>query len=148
MNQVTIYTDGACSGNPGPGGWGAILFAGEHRLEISGGATQTTNNRMEMTACIEALNKLKYPCIVQLYSDSAYVINAFNEHWLENWKRRNWRSASGSPVSNQDLWILLDELNQKHQITWHKVKGHADNPHNNRCDELAVLASQQFKAST
>lgn len=147
INQVVIYTDGACSGNPGPGGWGAILMAGGHQKEISGGEAATTNNRMELTAVIEALKCLNVACQVDLYSDSSYVVNAFKENWLKNWKRKGWKNASGAAVSNRDLWVLLDELSARHQITWHKVKGHADNPHNNRCDELAVQATAAIKAS-
>ena len=138
--KVEIYTDGACSGNPGPGGWGAILLYGTNTMELSGANPRTTNNRMELTGPIEALGKLKFSCDVTLYSDSAYVINAFRQHWLEGWQRNGWKTASKKPVENQDLWQALVMLCQKHQITWVKVKGHADNVHNNRCDELARAA--------
>ncbi len=135
---VEIYTDGACSGNPGPGGWAGILIAGGKEKEVSGYEPSTTNNRMELTAAIKALEELTRPCRVKLYSDSAYLVNAFNQDWLENWKKNGWKNASKAPVSNADLWEELDSLNQLHDITWIKVKGHADNEYNNRCDELAV----------
>lgn len=142
---VEIYTDGACSGNPGIGGYAAILIAGGHEKEISGAVGNTTNNRMEITAVIEGLRELKRPCAVKLYSDSAYVINAFNQKWLVNWQRNGWKNAAGSPVSNKELWQELLDLAKQHQIEWIKVKGHADNPYNNRCDELAVAAVKQYK---
>ena len=145
IRSVTIYTDGACSGNPGPGGWGALLQAGGHTKEISGAEPSTTNNRMELQAVIEALKELKFPCEVQIYSDSSYVVSAFNQNWLGNWKRNGWRTASGAPVSNIDLWKELDALSEQHTISWHKVKGHSDNPYNNRCDELAVAATKDLK---
>ena len=135
--HIIIYTDGACSGNPGPGGWGSILMFGEHKKEISGFQEHTTNNVMELTAVIEALKLLKEPCEVEIYSDSAYVVNAFLQGWVANWLKRNWKTADGSPVKNQELWKELYEFTTIHQITFHKVKGHADNPWNNRCDELA-----------
>ena len=138
MKEVTIYTDGACSGNPGPGGWGAILIYREQRLELSGYETRTTNNRMELLAPIQALSRLKEPCAVKVYSDSAYLVNAFRQHWLENWVKRNWIKSDKKPVENQDLWKEILAFTQKHQIEWIKVKGHADNPLNNRCDELAT----------
>lgn len=138
MKEVTIYTDGACSGNPGPGGWGAILIYREQRLEMSGFEAHTTNNRMELLAPITALSKLKEPCSVKVYSDSAYLVNAFRQHWLENWVRRNWLKSDKKPVENQDLWKQLLTLTGIHRIEWIKVKGHADNPLNNRCDELAT----------
>ena len=138
MKQVQIYTDGACSGNPGPGGWGAILIYGSHQLELSGYQPQTTNNQMELYAAIVALEKLKEPCCVTLYSDSAYLINGFNQRWIDNWSKNGWKTASKKPVENQQLWRQLLELREKHQITWIKVKGHADNPWNNRCDALAT----------
>lgn len=137
---VEIYTDGACSGNPGPGGWGVILMAAGKTREMQGYAPQTTNNRMELQAVIEGLAALRYPCQVRLYSDSAYVINAFHQKWLESWKRNGWKNASKQEVSNKDLWQKLDALSQIHQIEWIKVKGHSDNPYNNRCDALAVEA--------
>lgn len=137
MKEVTIYTDGACSKNPGPGGWGAVLMYGEHQKEISGFTPLTTNQRMELTAAIEACKSLKEPCQVKLYSDSAYLINAFNQRWLVNWQRNGWKNSKKEPVENQDLWKELLALAEKHQITWIKVKGHANNVYNNRCDELA-----------
>ncbi len=140
IKQVTIYTDGACSGNPGPGGWGALLFYGENRKELSGAEPATTNNRMELTAAVEALAALKEPCQVALYSDSAYLINAWQQKWLVNWQKNGWKNAKKQPVENQDLWQKLLALSEIHQVSWYKVKGHADNPWNNRCDELARQA--------
>lgn len=140
MKQVTLYTDGACSGNPGPGGWGAILMYGAKKKEISGGEASTTNNRMELTAVIEGLKQLKYPCAVEVYSDSAYTVNAFQEGWVSSWEKGGWRKADKKPVLNADLWQELLALVRTHQVTFHKVKGHADNPLNNRCDELARAA--------
>lgn len=137
MEKVTIYTDGACSGNPGPGGWGAILMCQGKKKEISGGCKNTTNNIMEITAVIEALKLLKYTCEVDLYSDSAYVVNTFKQKWIDNWKKNNWKTASKEPVKNKELWQELDKLTQIHQVKFHKVKGHSDNEFNNRCDELA-----------
>ena len=137
MTQVDIYTDGACSGNPGPGGWGAVLLAKGKRKEISGAELATTNQRMELTAAIKALSSLKYPCEVQLYSDSAYLVNAFKDRWFERWLRNGWRNSKGNPVENRDLWEELLRLDGIHQIEWKKVKGHADNEENNRCDFLA-----------
>ena len=146
LKQVDIFTDGACSGNPGPGGWAAILRYGPHEMEISGSMPQTTNNRMEVFAVISGLGKLKTRCQVSVYSDSSYLINAFNEHWLDNWQRRGWKNSEGKPVENQDLWRLLLLTIQKkgHVVTFHKVKGHADHPENNRCDALARNAIQQY----
>ena len=138
MKEVTIYTDGACSGNPGPGGWGAILIYKEKRAELSGYDAHTTNNRMELLAPIQALQRLKEPCIVRVYSDSAYLVNAFRQHWLENWVRRNWIKSDKKPVENRDLWEEILRQTKIHHIEWIKVKGHADNPLNNRCDELAT----------
>lgn len=143
--DVKIYTDGACSGNPGPGGWAAILIARGIEKELSGYEESTTNNRMELKAAIEGLKALKVPCSVTLYSDSSYLVNAFNQHWIENWKRNGWKNASKSPVSNMDLWLILDELTAVHQIQWEKVKGHSDNPYNNRCDKLAVDEIKKIK---
>ncbi|MEL7566442.1 MAG: ribonuclease HI [Dehalobacterium sp.] len=137
MKEITVYTDGACSKNPGPGGWGAILMYGEHKKEISGFVPVTTNQRMELTAVIEGLKQLKEACKVKVYSDSAYLINAFNQRWLDNWQRNGWKNAKKDPVENQDLWKELLKLTQRHQVSWIKVKGHADNIYNNRCDELA-----------
>ena len=138
MKKVTIYTDGACSGNPGPGGWGAILIYKEKQLELSGFEAHTTNNRMELLAPIEALSKLKEPCEVDVYSDSAYLTNAFLQNWLGSWIKRGWLKSDKKPVENRDLWEQLLKLTAIHKVAWHKVKGHADNPLNNRCDELAT----------
>ena len=137
MEKVTIYTDGACSGNPGPGGWGAILMYQGNKKEISGGKKNTTNNEMELTAVIEALKMLKFPCQVDLYSDSAYVVNAFLQNWIGNWVKNNWKTSSKEPVKNQELWKELYELTKTHQVKFIKVKGHSDNEFNNRCEELA-----------
>lgn len=138
--EVIIYTDGACSGNPGPGGWAAVLQYGDHTREISGYHPETTNNRMELFAAISALSALKRPCNVKLHSDSSYLVNAFNNGWLDNWKKKNWKKADKSPVENQDLWLLLLDLAGRHKVEFVKVKGHADNEGNNRCDELARQA--------
>ena len=138
MKQVTIYTDGACSGNPGPGGWGAILMYKDKVLELSGYEANTTNNRMELLAPIQALSRLKEPCAVSVYSDSAYLVNAFRQHWLDNWQKHNWLKSDKNPVENQDLWKELLRLTAVHDVKWFKVKGHADNAYNNRCDELAT----------
>ncbi|NTW47110.1 MAG: ribonuclease HI [Chlorobaculum sp.] len=137
---ITIYTDGACSGNPGKGGWGALLMYGATRKEISGYDPATTNNRMELMAAIRGLEALKEPCHVQLYSDSAYLVNAMNEGWLKRWVKNGWKTASKKPVENIDLWQEILKLTTLHRVSFHKVKGHSDNPHNNRCDELARLA--------
>ncbi len=145
MKEVTIYTDGACSGNPGPGGWGAILQHGEKRKELSGGDPHTTNNRMELMGVISALRALKIPCSVDLYTDSKYVIDAIQKGWVYGWKKNNWVKKDKKPALNRDLWELLLEQFDRHQVTLHWVKGHADNPNNNRCDELAVAQSQFFK---
>lgn len=145
MKKVMIYTDGACSGNPGPGGWGAVLLYGENRKEITGGEPYTTNQRMELAAALYALSTLKEPCVVDLYSDSAYLINAWKQGWLINWQRNSWKNAKKQPVENQDLWQALLKQSQIHQINWHKVAGHADNQENNRCDELARAAAMQQK---
>ena len=138
MKTVSLYTDGACSGNPGPGGWGAILSYNGARKELSGGEKSTTNNRMELTAVIRGLQALKEPCIVELYSDSKYVIDALEKGWAWGWKKRGWVKSDKKPALNPDLWEELLALTQKHQLHYHWVKGHADNPKNNRCDELAV----------
>ena len=137
MKQVTLYTDGACSGNPGGGGWGAVLIFGEHRLEISGGEENTTNNRMELMAVIMGLKQLKYPCKVNIYSDSAYVVNAFTQGWLAAWEANGWKKADKKPVLNDDLWKMLLELTRTHSVRFLKVKGHADDELNNLCDKLA-----------
>ena len=144
MDEVTIYTDGACSGNPGPGGWGALLMLGENRKEISGGSENTTNNIMELTAVIEALKILKRPCKVNVYSDSAYVVNAFLQKWIYGWMKKGWKTAGGDPVKNKELWQELYGLTKIHEVTFNKVKGHADNEFNNRCDEMAVAESKKF----
>jgi ribonuclease HI len=143
MEKVIIYTDGACSGNPGPGGWGTILMYKDAKKEMSGGEKETTNNIMELTAVIKGLQALKFPCEVDVYSDSAYVVNGFDQGWIYNWKKKNWKTASGSPVKNKDLWEELYNLTQKHKVTFIKVKGHADNKYNNRCDELARNAIEK-----
>jgi len=136
LSDVTIYTDGACSGNPGPGGWGAVLISGEHRKELSGGEGATTNNRMELTAAIEALNALKRPCAVELYTDSVYVRDGITK-WIHGWRRNGWRTAGKKPVKNAELWQALEEALQRHKVDWHWVKGHAGHPENERADELA-----------
>jgi len=140
MKLVEIYTDGACSGNPGVGGWAAILMYKDTRKEISGAEAETTNNRMEMTAVIKAFEMLKEKCRVKLYSDSAYVINAFLEGWTEQWSKNEWRALSGGKIKNIDLWEKLLGLEGKHSVEWIKVKGHSDNENNNRCDLLARTA--------
>jgi ribonuclease HI len=136
MQEVTIYSDGACKGNPGPGGWGAVLVAGGHEKELFGGETPTTNNRMELTAVIEALRALKRPCVVNIYTDSQYVQKGISE-WINGWKARGWKTADKKPVKNADLWQVLDEVRQPHQITWHWVRGHNGHPGNERADALA-----------
>lgn len=137
--KIQIYTDGACSGNPGPGGWGSVLLWGEHRRELSGGERDTTNNRMEMLAVIRAMEALKRPSSVDLYTDSVYVMKGITE-WLPNWKKRNWRTASRQPVKNAELWQELEAALQPHQVKWHWIKGHSGVPENERADELARLA--------
>lgn len=137
MKKVSIYTDGACSGNPGPGGWGTVLLYGRHRKEFSGFKLKTTNNEMELQAAVEGLGKLKHRCAVELFSDSAYLVNAFNEHWIDKWKTYGWKRKKDE-LKNRELWIELDRLNEYHQVKWIKVKGHSDNVENNRCDELAT----------
>ena len=144
MEEITIYTDGACSGNPGPGGWAAVLMLGDNKKEISGGSKDTTNNIMELTSVVEALKLLKRPCKVNLHSDSAYVVNAFNQKWIYGWIKKNWKTADGSPVKNKEIWQELYSLTKIHDVTFIKVKGHADNEFNNRCDELAVAESKKF----
>jgi ribonuclease HI len=135
--KVILYTDGACSGNPGLGGYGGILMYGNVRKEYSGSEVETTNNRMEITAVIVGLEKLKYPCAVDVYSDSAYTVNAFNEGWIYGWKKNGWKKADNKAVLNVDLWEKLYSLTTIHEVVFHKVAGHADNEWNNRCDELA-----------
>ena len=145
MKQIELYTDGACSGNPGPGGWGAILRYKGHERELSGGEPDTTNNRMELTAAICGLQALTEPCEVALYSDSQYLCSAINKGWLKSWVARGWKKADKSPVLNVDLWQTLLGLMERHTVTFHWVKGHADNPFNNRCDALAVKQSNFYK---
>ena len=144
MKQVTVYTDGACSGNPGPGGWGAILVYQGKEKELSGGEKNTTNNRMELTGAIMALKALKEPCIVELYTDSQYLSNAISLGWLQSWKKRGWKRKDGE-VKNPELWKELDALLSMHQVTVHWVKGHAENAYNNRCDALAVMETKKLK---
>jgi len=136
LSKVEIYTDGACRGNPGPGGWGALLLAGGKEKELCGGESETTNNRMELLAAIEGLTALTRPCSVVLYTDSVYVQKGITE-WLANWKARGWKTAAKKPVKNDDLWRRLDEVAAQHEIEWRWVKGHAGNPGNERADELA-----------
>ena len=143
--KVIIYTDGACSRNPGPGGWGAILMYKENKKEISGGKKETTNNIMEITAVIEALKCLKTKCEVQVYSDSAYTVNAFNQGWIYNWIKNGWKSSNKEPVKNKELWQELYDLTKKHKVEFIKVKGHSDNEFNNRCDEMAREAIKNVK---
>jgi ribonuclease HI len=138
MKKVIIYTDGACSGNPGSGGWAAILRYGEHEKELSGYEEATTNNRMELNAAIEALKLLKESCEVELYSDSAYLVNGFAKGWVNSWKANGWKNSGKEEVKNIDLWSELDNLNSIHKINWIKVKGHSDDENNNRCDKLAT----------
>ena len=140
MKEIDIYTDGACSGNPGPGGWGVVLIYQENKKELSGYQPETTNNRMELFAAIQGLSALKESCVVNLYSDSSYLVNAFEKHWIEKWQRNGWKTSTKSPVENQDLWKLLLIHVRKHQVRFIKVKGHSDNQYNNRCDEIAVAA--------
>ena len=145
MKTVTIYTDGACSGNPGPGGWGAILMYGAHKKELSGGEASTTNNRMELTAVISALELLKEPCAVELWSDSKYVIDALDKGWAKGWRAKGWVKSDKKPALNPDLWARLLDLCEIHTVRTHWVKGHAENEYNNRCDELAVAESRKYK---
>ena len=144
--HVIIYTDGGASPNPGKGGWAAILYSPEHdkEREISGGELSTTNNRMELTAAIRALEALKVPCEVDLHTDSAYLQNAFVKRWIQKWKRNGWRTSAGSDVLNRDLWEELDRLTHVHRISWHWVKGHSDDERNNRCDELVHIARDKL----
>ena len=137
MEKVVIYTDGACSGNPGPGGWGTILMYKGTKKEISGAKNNTTNNVMELTAALEGLKMLKFPCEVELYSDSAYLVNGFLQGWIYNWKKNNWKTSNKEPVKNKEIWQEIYKLTQVHEVKFIKVKGHADNEFNNRCDEMA-----------
>ena len=145
MKTVTLYTDGACSGNPGPGGWGCILEWGGHEKELSGGEENTTNNRMERTAVIRGLEALKERCVVELYSDSKYVIDALEKGWAWGWKKRGWVKSDKQPALNPDLWDRLLSLSQQHELHCPWVKGHAQNPKNNRCDEMAVAQWKKIK---
>ena len=144
--DVIIYTDGACSGNPGPGGWGAILMSGEHEREIFGGEKLTTNNRMELMAAIKALEALKRPCKVELHTDSQYVRQGITE-WLAGWKKRGWKTAAKAPVKNEDLWRELDAARARHDVAWNWVKGHAGHPLNERADALARKGVDQVRAT-
>ena len=144
VRLVTLFTDGACSGNPGPGGWAAILIWGDHRRDLSGGAAETTNNRMELTAAIEGLEALTRGCAVDLHTDSQYLRNGITG-WIHGWKRNGWKTADKKPVKNEDLWRRLDAARQRHQVVWHWVRGHADSPLNHRVDALAVAAMAPFK---
>lgn len=145
QKKVTLYTDGACSGNPGIGGYAGILIYGEHKREYSGAEAETTNNRMEIMAVIDGLKRLKYPCEVDVYSDSAYTVNAFNEGWIYGWRKNNWKKADGKALLNVDLWEELYKLTQIHKVVFHKVAGHADNELNNRCDALARSAVAELR---
>jgi ribonuclease HI len=142
---VIVFTDGACSGNPGPGGWGVLLQWNGEEKELTGGADHTTNNRMEMRAVIEALNAINQPCHVKIHSDSALIVNAFKQGWIDSWQKRGWKKADKKPVENQDLWKEMLEAMKPHDVEWIKVKGHADNVRNNRVDALAVEASKRFQ---
>ena len=144
MKKVTVYTDGACSGNPGPGGWGAILSYLDKKRELSGGESQTTNNRMELMGVISALEALKYPCEVELYTDSKYIVDAINKGWLKSWRAKGWKRKDGE-LKNPDLWQRIWDLWELHNVTINWVKGHADNPYNNRCDELAVAQRDKHR---
>lgn len=147
MKKIILYTDGACSGNPGLGGWGAILFYNGKEKILSGGEQNTTNNRMELTAVIKGLQALKEICDVEVYSDSAYVVNALLQGWVDNWIKNGWKSSKGK-VLNIDLWEMLLEQTDKHNVSWHKVKGHSDNENNNRCDELARGEIEKLRKKT
>lgn len=147
MKEIVLYTDGACSFNPGPGGWGCVLIFKNIKKELSGGEENTTNNRMELLAVIKGLSALKEGCKVDIFTDSAYVCNAFLQDWIGGWLKRNWKNSAKQPVANKELWLQLIELTNFHQITWHKVKGHADNELNNRCDQLARMEVDKILAS-
>lgn len=144
MKQIEIFTDGACSGNPGAGGWGAVLRYGTYEKEISGGEPDTTNNRMEMTAVIQALKALKEPCAVTLTTDSKYIVDSITKKWVYGWQKRGWKKSDGSPALNADLWQEILELLEKHQVSFVWVKGHAGHPENERCDRLAVMERDKF----
>ena len=145
MKEVTVFTDGACSGNPGPGGWGAILRFGAYEKELSGGEASTTNNRMELSAVIAGLSALKEPCRVTVVTDSKYVYDGMTKGWAEGWRRRGWRRADGSPALNSDLWERLLDLAAKHDVSFCWVKGHSGHPENARCDRLAVAQYEKYK---
>ena len=145
MKEVTVFTDGACSGNPGPGGWGAILRFGAYEKELSGGEASTTNNRMELSAVIAGLSALKEPCRVTVVTDSKYVYDGMTKGWAEGWRRRGWRRADGSPALNSDLWERLLDLAAKHDVSCCWVKGHSGHPENERCDRLAVAQYEKYK---
>ncbi len=146
--DVILYTDGACSGNPGPGGWAAVLIWGEKRKEISGYAPSTTNNRMELTALLEGLAALKAPCSVQVHSDSTYVVNAFRQGWLSRWQKNGWRTSQAGAVENRDIWQAILRAQEPHHVEFHWVKGHARDAENNRCDELAREAIRRAAGTT
>ena len=149
MKSIRIFSDGACSGNPGPGGWEVRLIADDGRgREIGGHVANTTNNRMELTAAVEALSSLKQPCRVELYTDSSYLRNAFEQKWLQNWQRKNWRTSGGKPVLNRDLWEKLLKVSQLHEVAWHWVKAHAGNSENERADALEVNARIELAADS
>ena len=145
MKHVSIFTDGACKGNPGPGGWGVLLRMGEHEKELSGGEADTTNNRMEMRAVIEGLNALKEPCEVALYSDSKYVIDGITK-WIHGWKKRGWVNAAKKPVANAEMWRELDDATRRHKVSWNWVKGHSGHPENERVDTLASDEAERIAA--
>ncbi|MEM8557843.1 MAG: ribonuclease HI [Bacteroidota bacterium] len=145
MKTVTIYTDGSCSGNPGPGGWAAILLYGAHERTLDGGEPLTTNNRMELQAVVEALRALTEPVHAHVHTDSAYIVNAFAQRWIDGWQRRGWKTAGKKPVKNQDLWQALLAEMERHTVEFAKVKGHADDALNNRADALAVAAMKRYK---
>ena len=138
MKEIVMYTDGSCSGNPGPGGWAAVMIYGDYQREVAGAEPETTNNRMELTAAIEGLATLKEPCQVLLHTDSAYMQNAFTKGWIDNWQKNGWKTSSKKPVENKDLWKKLIRLSKKHRIVWKKVKGHSDDELNNLVDRLCV----------
>jgi len=146
MKKIKIYTDGACSGNPGPGGWGAVLLYGSHEKELSGGDPTTTNNRMELLGVISGLEALNEPCVVDLYTDSQYIVNAIEKRWVYKWRAKGWMRNDKEPAKNPDLWERLLALLETHKVTFHWVKGHAENQYNNRCDELAVAESRKYRS--
>ena len=144
MKVISIHTDGGCSGNPGPGGWAAVLKYNQHTMEVTGGAPETTNNRMELQAAIGALKVLREPCQIQFFLDSEYVRNGITQ-WLKGWKRNGWKTKAREPVKNEDLWRELDAVTATHKIEWHWTKGHAGDPLNERCDQLATLEIEKIK---